>query len=125
MAEIGDILSRPDGKRVRLAGVLQGCFVAEPLDEFGTPFKLTAAELMAYGVTDPTPPPEDSYPEAMRRADARATAEALRAYGRSHPEALKARRREQQLEKLGRTEAFPPPGSPEAVFAAAANDDES
>ena len=125
MASVGDILTRPDGKRIRLAGVLNGEFVAEPLDDFGTPFRVSAAELTAYGVGDPTPPSEDSYPEAMRRADSAATAQANREYGQSHPETRRARRRAAQLAQLGQTEQFPPEGSPEAVFAAeAASDDD-
>jgi len=126
VAEIGDILSRPDGKRIRLAGVLGGEFVAEPLDDFGPPFRVTAAELVgAYGVADPTTPSEDSYPEVMCRADAAATAEANRAFGEAHPETRRARRRAEQLAKLGQTEQFPPAGSPEAVFAAEASDDDT
>ena len=120
-AKVGDILSRPDGRRIRLAGVMAGEFVAEPLDEHGTPFRVTAAELLAYdGVTDPTIPSENTEREIMIRSDARASAEANRAYGSSHSESRRARRRKQELAKLGRTEEFPPPGSPEATLKAAA-----
>ena len=122
-AKVGDILTRPDGRRIRLAGIMSGEFVAEPIDEFGTPFRLTAAELMAYdGVDDPTTPAESTEREIMIHADARASAEANRAYGSSHSKSRRARRREQELAKLGRTEEFPPPGSPEAIFAAAGGD---
>lgn len=126
MASVGDILARPDGKRIRLVGVSNREFVAEPLDEFATPFRLSAAELASvYAVRDAAPPPEDSYTETLQLADTEATAAAARAYGESQPETYRARRRAAKLAQLGRTEAFPPAGSPEAVFAAeAASDDD-
>jgi len=125
VASVGDILTRPDGYRIRLAGVSNGEFVAESVDEFGPTFRVSAAELTSvYGVGDPTTPPEDSYPEAMRLADSAATAEANREYGQAHIETRRARRRAEQLAQLGQTEAFRPEGSPEAVFAAAAISDD-
>jgi len=119
---IGDVLARPDGRRIKLVGVQRGEFVAEQLDTFGPAFRLTAAELMAYdGVDDPTPPAESSEVAILLAADARASAEANRAFGESHPESRRARRREQELAKLGQAgEWRPPEGSPEAAFQAAA-----
>lgn len=126
MASVGEVLSGPDGRRIRLAGVSNGEFVAESVDDFGPAFRISAAELTSvYGVNDPTPPPEDSYTETLQRADTEATAAAARAYGESQPETHRARRRAAKLAQLGRNEPFPPAGSPEAVFAAeAASDDD-
>jgi hypothetical protein len=92
-------------------------FIAQPLDEFATPFRVTAAELVSiYGVEDPTVPAESSERAIMVQSDARASTEARVAYAESHPETRRAKRRADQLAEAGLTEG-PPEGSPEAFFA--------
>jgi hypothetical protein len=80
-------------------------------------FPVTPQELVEnHGVTDPSVPSEDSYSATVRERDIAATNEAVRAYGESHPEGVKARRREEQLRAAGVPPAGPPAGSPEAYF---------
>lgn len=74
-----------------MVGITDGCFVAEPLDEYGSPFVVSADELVAdYGSKAPSLPPDEQ--EVLRQADAEATQRANRAYGlrfkqvTAHPE---------------------------------------
>lgn len=95
MAEIGDVLIRRKAaegpSKIRLVGIAEAGFVAEPVDEFGSPFVVSANELVAdYGSKAPSLPPDEQ--TLLRQADAEATARANRAYGRrfkqvtEHPE---------------------------------------
>lgn len=45
MASVGDILTGRDGE-IKLVGVQEGVFVAEHVDEFGPPFRVSARELV-------------------------------------------------------------------------------
>jgi hypothetical protein len=71
---VGDVLTREDGSRVRLVGVSEGEWVAEPADTFGAPVRLSARDLTACGVDDAAAPAEaDPYRdtsgwEALARA---------------------------------------------------------
>jgi hypothetical protein len=122
MASIGDTLTRrkkrADGRdTIRLTAFNGSAWVAEPLDEFGSPFTVGAESLVTeYGSKAPDLPEDER--DAMRKADAEANTRAAQAWGK-----IAARRavddgqlRPSDLRPLEGRYA-PPPGSPEAVFA--------
>jgi hypothetical protein len=112
----GDILKAKDKPTLRVVGRSPNGkrWLAERVDEFGPPFPVEFVSLTTdYGVTDPALPPDEA--TVLRQRDQEATDAANRAYGRGH--------RETRRNRLpGAGEFVPPPGSPEAIFAAAAAD---
>ena len=109
MASVGDTLKRKrkakDGRdEIRITGVVNSVFVAEAAQGFGAPFTISGEELAReYGATIELP--ESEY-ERARRIDAAASAALAKRYfrGRAVPP------------------ESPPEGSPEAVFAAIAEE---
>lgn len=92
--KVGDELRRKSGGgSVRLVGIDgAGRWIAEPVGEFGPPFSVESAELVSEyrDVTDPTAPPQVDE-AALRRADAKANAQAVRGY-RLNPRAQREAR---------------------------------
>lgn len=88
MLEVGTEITRHDGQKFRLTGVIDGTWVAAPLDAFGPSERLSAADLVQRfaEVSDPSVPRSDDGNAALRDADARATAEDARALGRARRE---------------------------------------
>jgi hypothetical protein len=112
MLQVGDEITRHDGRRFKLLGVRGGQWIATALDCFAPPLTLSARELATgFDVDDPTPP-DMSEAEILRRADERATLEANHAYART-----------KAADEPQGGPAGPPPGSPEAIFAALAEED--
>lgn len=80
MIDVGDTITR-DGEAFRLVGISEGEWVAEPLDDFGPPVRLTARDLAAFGV-EASDPSADGDPVASETQGWRALSEAARVNSR-------------------------------------------
>ena len=120
MLNPGDTLERahPLGDArdsIRLVGLQGAAWIATTADAFGEAFEVSDHELSRdYAVRDFERP--ESERDIMMRADSAASAEARVAYANSHPEAIRAKRRREQLAAIGQQTEGPPEGSPEAFF---------
>ena len=113
MAEIGDTLKRrrklgDDRDVIRLVGISASGWVAAPAEQHGPPFVVSVDTLAReYGGAPSLPPSER---EQLAALDRDATLRATRAFGR--------------FARPSKQPTQPPKGSPEAKFAAEANDDD-
>lgn len=99
-AKIGDTITRSDGRRFKLAGILNDGWVANDLDGFASPVFLSAAELATGFGVDSVEQPETETQTLIRR-DREATDETAGLYfGR----------------KPSKPQLLPPEGSPERLF---------